>query len=151
MKIRIIKYSPGERLYRPDEISDTILVVLKGEVRLLGLSKSSNEQVTLGLRGPGQIIGWVSLLRASSAEFVQASSDVLALSLSASGFIDIFKTNSEFASYFNSCSSLHESFLVAQSYSDTLPTLPSNFIQHRMILTQIQRYFLLLLVRRALN
>ena len=45
---RIVKYSPGERLYRPDEISDKIFVVIKGEVRLIGLSTSSSEQVTLG-------------------------------------------------------------------------------------------------------
>ena len=96
---KLLKFSPGERLYRPDEISNYVYVVLKGEVRLLGLSTSSQDQVTLDLRGPGQIVGWVSLLRASSTEFVQASTDVVVLALSASGFIDIFKSSPEFFLY----------------------------------------------------
>ena len=33
---KIVNFAPGERILRPDEITDAIFLVLKGQVRMLG-------------------------------------------------------------------------------------------------------------------
>ena len=76
-----LRYSPGERLTRPDEINSSVFLVLTGSVRLIAVGDVREGQFTLDKRGPGQLIGWTSLLRGAPTEYVQASTDVVALSL----------------------------------------------------------------------
>ena len=64
-----LRYTPGERLIRPDEINSGILLILKGSVRLLANGSEEEGQFTLDKRGPGQLIGWTSLLRGAPSEF----------------------------------------------------------------------------------
>ena len=59
----LYRYGPGQLVLRPDEISKDIFLVINGKVRLLAKSQISGETVTLGLRGSGQLLGWVSLLK----------------------------------------------------------------------------------------
>ena len=107
-------FKPGERLLRPDELIDNIFLVVDGNVRLIGFNQN-NEQISLGLRGPGQLLGWVSLMRAIPTEYVQASTEVVAIGFSAKLFVSYLFSNSRFANYFYSLTSLHESYVVAQA------------------------------------
>ena len=50
----------GTRLLRPDELPGEVLLLLSGEVRFL--VRSGNDEITLCKRGPGQLVGWSSLL-----------------------------------------------------------------------------------------
>ena len=84
--IERLRYGPGDRLIRPDEIRSEIHLVLKGQVRLIGIGNEQEGPFTLDKRGPGDLVGWTSLLR-ESTEFVQASTDVVTLSLPAQTFV----------------------------------------------------------------
>ena len=113
----LYRYGPGQLVLRPDEISKDIFLVINGKVRLLAKSQISGETVTLGLRGSGQLLGWVSLLRASPTEWIIASEESLLLSISARNFLKIFSESAEFASCFESLGNAHESFHVAETIS----------------------------------
>ena len=113
----LYRYGPGQLVLRPDEISKDIFLVINGKVRLLAKSQASGETVTLGLRGSGQLLGWVSLLRASPTEWIIASDESLLLSISARNFLKIFSESAEFASCFESLGNAHESFHVAETIS----------------------------------
>ena len=60
----LIRYELGARILSPDQFPPGLLVVLQGDVRLMA-RLSSKRVITLERRGPGQLLGWVSLLRAN--------------------------------------------------------------------------------------
>ena len=138
-KAKYLKFSPGERLSRPDEISDSIFVVLKGEVRIIGFCK-----VQQAADQPRYSWSWSNNWLGKSPQgctndFVRASTDVIAVALSSSQFIDIYKSNPEFARYFDTCSSINESFTLVQSYNDSLAGRP-DFIDNIVEIAGIQRF-----------
>ena len=114
LESRLLEFSPGERVLRPDELNSSVYVAISGYSRLIANATDGNGQISLGKRGPGQLFGWVSLLRADPCEFVQASTDLTLLALPSTVFIDLYLSNSKFADYFNSLVSTHESFFIAQ-------------------------------------
>ena len=95
-----LKYGPGERLIRPDEINSDVSLVLTGSIRLIAIGEEEEGSFTLDKRGPGQLIGWTSLLRGAPSEFVIASTDVVVLSLPADNFVHFIRKfqNSQFIS-----------------------------------------------------
>ena len=55
-----MRYEPGERLIRPDEINLNFSV-LKGSVRLIAYGDKKEGPFTLDKRGPGQLVDDESL------------------------------------------------------------------------------------------
>ena len=115
----------GSRLLRPDELPAEVLLVLKGEVRLL--VKNGNDEITLCKRGPGQLIGWSSLVRAEPCEWVQASTDVELVSFSARLWIQLIREQPDFASYFYKLPGLQEAHAVALAAAELHPRLSKNW------------------------
>ena len=113
---KLITYSPGDRILRPDEISASIFVVISGQVRLLEKDMSDSGLFTLSLRGSGQILGWINLLRGAPTEFVQASVESQILALPASKFVSIYKTTKPFSDFFDSLFNFHEAYKVYSKY-----------------------------------
>ena len=111
----VFKCAVGQRIIRPDVLPDRIFVVLRGKVRFLAQNSTSSR--TLDLRGPGQLIGWVSLLRASPCEWITASEETLLLAISSQFFVDLVNQNINFGNYFGALSSLHEVETIIQSIS----------------------------------
>ena len=122
-----LQYSPGERLLRPDELNSNILLVLEGTIRLIALSDEREGPFTLDKRGPGQLIGWTSLLRGAPTESVQASTDVIALALPAEIFIQFIIKNQTFADYFARLSNQQEAFTVALAAAEQQAKRPENW------------------------
>ena len=114
---KLISCSPGQRLIRPDQLNSFVFLVLQGEVRLIAMDPVEG-QITLKKVGPGQLLGWVSLLRGEPSEFVQASSEVRALALSSVGFVERIRLVPAFANYFQSLSNPLEAYGVAVSALD---------------------------------
>ena len=108
-----LKYGPGERLIRPDEINSDVSLVLTGSIRLIAIGEEEEGSFTLDKRGPGQLIGWTSLLRGAPSEFVIASTDVVVLSLPADNFVHFIREVPEFAIHFCKQSNQHEAYIVA--------------------------------------
>jgi HlyB family type I secretion system ABC transporter len=121
------RYQPGERLLRPDELSDSIFLVLRGDVRLIAIGDQAEGQFSLARRGPGQLLGWVSLLRAAPTEFVHASTNVLVLSLPATRFVNCIRQVPAFADYFSSLTNLQEAYCVAVAAAQLQPRRPANW------------------------
>ena len=122
-----LQYSPGERLLRPDELNSNILLVLEGTIRLIALSDEREGPFTLDKRGPGQLIGWTSLLRGAPTESVQASTEVIALALPAEIFIQFIIKNQTFADYFARLSNQQEAFTVALAAAEQQAKRPENW------------------------
>ncbi len=121
------RFAIGERLLRPDELPAEVLLVLRGEVRLL--ASNSGDPTTLCKRGSGQLLGWSSLLRASPCEWVQASTEVVALAFQADCFVRLARSEKAFGSYFGKLASLHEAYAVAMAAADLHPRLPQGWDQ----------------------
>jgi HlyB family type I secretion system ABC transporter len=102
----------GQRILRPDSLPDQVLLVLSGTVRLL--AKTPRGSRTLDRRGTGQLLGWVSLLRASPCEWVLASEDTVLLGLPAETLVACLETNTSFYEAFAQLRSVHELDAVLQ-------------------------------------
>ena len=122
-----VRFQPGERLLRPDELNSSLYLVLKGEVRLIALGAEDEGQISLGLRGPGQLLGWASLLRAAPTEFVQASTEVVALALPAADFVELLLQHPAFANHFYTLTNLQEAYVVAAAAAELMPKRPANW------------------------
>ena len=111
---QLLQLKPGQKLLSPNQLQDRIYLVVRGQVRYLA-EITSNDVVTLDRRGAGQLLGWVSLLRAESCEWVTASQDSLVLSFSAATFLEAFRRLDAFAQWFRVKSQSHELFTVASA------------------------------------
>ena len=105
----LANFKVGQRLLRPDEINSHLYLVVKGTIRLVGCDPSSKSTISLCKRGPGQLIGWVSLLRSAPTEHVISSTDVVALALPSHIFVSLLHDNNSFLDYFKSLPNIHES------------------------------------------
>ena len=74
-----VSFATGHSLSTNALIPDRVLVILSGRARLLG--EQNGQPVTLGLLGPGSLIGLASLLRAEACEEVSAMEPLEAWSI----------------------------------------------------------------------
>ena len=127
------RYETGQRLLRPDELPDRLLVVLKGQVRLLVMDPADDRPVTLEKRGPGQLLGWSSLLCATSFEWVSASEPCLILSLPAEGFIAALLSSEDFSECFACLPGAQEAYRVALAAAELQPLRVSGWHEDLLI------------------
>lgn len=95
----LVRYELGARLLNTTFASPGLLLLLQGEVRLLA-TLSNQRTITLDRRGPGQLMGWVSLLRGDSCELVQASEPCVCLLIPAGLLIESWRANKQFLDFF---------------------------------------------------
>ena len=112
----VLRCSPGQRILRPDTMPHRVFVVLSGTIRLL--AKTPQGSRTLDRRGKGQLIGWVSLLRAEPCEWVLASEETTLLGISAKNFVACVESNPQFCQSFAELTNLHEIDAVLQQLSN---------------------------------
>jgi len=121
-------FHPGERILRPDELSADIYLVIKGTIRILGPSETG--YITLDKRGPGQLLGWVSLLRAEPSECIQASTEVICLRLPSKNMVSHILNSDSFRKYFNRLYSIDEAYCIAFKAGLESVKKPSNWQDH---------------------
>ena len=102
----LMRCAQGQRILRPDTMPSQVFLVVSGTVRLLADTPEGSR--TLDLRHKGQLIGWVSLLRAQPCEWVLASEETILLGVPAKKFVSCVEANSEFCEAFGKLSNLHE-------------------------------------------
>ena len=95
----LVRYELGARLLTPNLRSPGLLLLLQGEVRILALL-SNQRTITLDRRGPGQMMGWVSLLRGESCELIQASEPCVCLLIPSDLIINAWRSFPEFLQFF---------------------------------------------------
>ena len=103
---KLLSCPMGHRILRPDTLPDRFFLVLSGAVRLLAETPTGSR--SLDVRVQGQMLGWISLLRAEPCEWVIASEDTVLLALPASTFVACLEANPSFCSAFAQLSSRHE-------------------------------------------
>ena len=116
-----VRYEPGDRLLRPDEFFAGILLILEGDVRMISSGDEQEGLFTLEKRGPGQLVGWVSLLRGEPTEFIQASTNVIALKLAGKDFISFVQNNADFANHFFRLTNSQEAYSIASAALELKP------------------------------
>ena len=124
---KLIRFKPGERIIEHDEINRFIYIIVKGSVRLIMNDETGDGLFTLDKRGSGQIIGWTNLLRGEPTEFVQASTDTIALALTSKLFIEYYKLNSDFARYFDELNNIQEAYIVARRAAENEAERPKGW------------------------
>ena len=125
---KLIQLKPGQPLLSRTQLQDRIYLVVRGMMRFLAQT-DSGEALTLELRGSGQFLGWVSLLRGEPCESVIASEESLVLALPAQGFLDAMAATPAFAQWFETKAHAHEAFVVAQAAITQQPQCPSNWLE----------------------
>ena len=125
---KLIRLKPGQQLISQTQLQDRIYLVVRGLMRFLA-ELDSGEAVTLELRGSGQFMGWVSLLRGEACETVIASEETLVLALPAQGFLAGLSANQDFADWFGTKAHSHEAFCVARAALAQQPQRPSNWVE----------------------
>ncbi|XGB43544.1 MAG: peptidase domain-containing ABC transporter [Nodosilinea sp. LVE1205-7] len=84
---QLFRYRVGQPLALREVLSQQVLVILEGQVRLLGQDPRSQQPLTLERLGEGNLVGAVSLVRGLPCETAIASSEVVALNLPAYTFL----------------------------------------------------------------
>jgi len=121
----IVRYELGARLLSPQQMPPGLLVVLQGEVRLMA-TLSSGRTVTLDRRGPGQLLGWVSLMRGNSCELVQAAETCACLLIPSNLLVDGWRQSDAFLQFFANRSTPSELAAVLMAHFRTLVAPPAD-------------------------
>lgn len=108
----LLRCAQGQRILRPDTMPSQVLLVLSGTVRLLAETPQGSR--TLDLRGKGQLLGWISLLRAAPCEWVLTSEDTVLLGVPAKIFVSCAENNSGFFEALSGLRNFHELDVVLQ-------------------------------------
>jgi hypothetical protein len=91
-----LRYRVGQPLLRREVLTQQVIVLLEGQARLLGYDPRTEQPVTLGRFGRGEILGVISLIRGVPCETVIASTEVLALTLPSYTFLNLLNEYPEF-------------------------------------------------------
>ena len=92
--LEIYQCDIGHQLIHKQTLPNSISIVLKGEVRLLGVHHG--QPYTIGRMGPGAIIGLASLLRADGCEQVSAASNLVIARLTDATILELYKSDAVF-------------------------------------------------------
>ena len=91
---RVLRFELGQQLCDPNDIPARILVLLKGQARLVGRHKG--RLTTVGKFGPGSVIGAASLLSGNPCENVIASDEVVAYAIADKDWADLYNSENSF-------------------------------------------------------
>ena len=91
---RMLRFELGQQLSEPGDIPARILVLLKGQARLV--SRHNGRLTTVGKFGPGSVIGAASLLCGNPCENVIASEEVIACAIPDQVWADLYGSESSF-------------------------------------------------------
>ena len=89
-----LHFDLGGQLCEPDEITARILVILQGQIRLVG--RHNGRLTTVGKFGPGSVVGAASLLSGAPCENVIAAEEVIACAVSDQLWRELYSQEASF-------------------------------------------------------
>jgi len=114
-KLQPLRYKMGQALALRERMPTEIQIVYEGQVRLLGYQSQNQMPITLELASPGQMIGWVGLVRGTPCETAIASEESICLSLKADDFWQLYQHYDPFREAVqNQCSAIEIFTLLCQ-------------------------------------
>ncbi|MEA5517089.1 peptidase domain-containing ABC transporter [Nodularia sp. UHCC 0506] len=105
-----LRYRMGKKILIREKMPSQIMIIYQGQVRLLGYDPCNQQELTLGILNPGNVLGCVSLVRGIPCEAAIASSDTVCLTLAASEFLTLLKQEPQLADVFQNKCTLVEIF-----------------------------------------
>jgi subfamily B ATP-binding cassette protein HlyB/CyaB len=109
-KCQLLGYRTGQPLLERERMPTQVAIIFQGQARQLGYDQRSQRLVSLRLVGPKEVLGWASLLRGVPCETALASTDVIAIILSAEDFLSFVQTEPALREAFGDRCSLSEVF-----------------------------------------
>ncbi|MCA1994333.1 MAG: peptidase domain-containing ABC transporter, partial [Coleofasciculus sp. S288] len=107
---QLLRYRMGQAIAVRERMPAQVAILFQGQARLLGYDPRRNTPTTLKLMQPGEIIGWVSLLRGVPCETAIASTEAVCLTLNAPDFLSLLDREPKIALAFRSRCALIEVF-----------------------------------------
>ena len=109
-KLQPLRYRMGQAIAVRETMPAEIAILYEGQARLLGHAPKAIAPATLQLLKPGEIVGWVSLVRGVACETAIASTEAICLTLKAADFLALLEQEPLFADAFHNHCSLIEAF-----------------------------------------
>lgn len=126
-KCQLLRYRPGQAVFEREKMPTQIVMIYEGKARQLAYDQRKQSLVSLRLIGPGEILGWVSLIRGIASDTIIASTEIIAITLPAAEFLNYVKSHSSLREYFQTQVSETEVFellgLELQRRADSLTNL----------------------------
>ena len=107
---QLLRYRMGQAILVKEKMPAQVAILYEGQARLLGYEPRRQAPVTLKLLQPGEIIGWVGLLRGVPCETAIASTESICLIFSASDFLSLLARETALSEAFRSAPALVEIF-----------------------------------------
>lgn len=107
---QLLRYRMGQPIVIREKMPPHISILFQGQARLLGFDPRGSAPITLKLLQPGEIIGWVSVLRGIPCETAIASIESVCFTLNIPDFLRWLDSEPVLASAFRSRCALVEIF-----------------------------------------
>ncbi|HEY9665378.1 MAG TPA: peptidase domain-containing ABC transporter [Coleofasciculaceae cyanobacterium] len=107
---QLLRYRMGQAIVVRERMPAQVSILFQGQARLLGYDPRRNAPITLKLLQPGEIIGWVSLVRGIPCETAIASIESVCLTFLATDFLAWLDQEPVLAAAFRSRCGLIEIF-----------------------------------------
>ncbi|HEY9618326.1 MAG TPA: peptidase domain-containing ABC transporter [Microcoleaceae cyanobacterium] len=99
-RVQFLRYRMGQAIVVRETMPTQVSVLYQGQVRLLGFDPNGQTPTTLKLAEPGEIIGWIGLIRGVPCETAIASTEAICLTIPAAEFLGLMKQHPNFADAF---------------------------------------------------
>ncbi len=109
-KCQLLRYRTGQPLFEREKMPVMVAIIYEGQARVLGYDQRTQMPVSLKLAGPGEILGWASLVRGVPGETAIASKEAIAITLPAADFLEYLDTQANFGQAFRERADLSEVF-----------------------------------------
>ncbi|HEY9837579.1 MAG TPA: cyclic nucleotide-binding domain-containing protein, partial [Vampirovibrionales bacterium] len=106
----LLRYRTGQPIFELGKMPTQVAVIYEGQVRELAYDQRSQSMVSLRLAGPGEILGWGSLVRGVAVDSAIASREVICVCIRASTFLEQVKSEKVFREAFEQQAALNEVF-----------------------------------------
>lgn len=101
-QFRMLRYRMGQAIVVRDRLPGQVTILYEGTARSLGYDPRTKRPVTLKLMQPGDVLGWLGLIRGIPCETAIASDETLCLVISAQDFLNLLKQHSTLDQAFRS-------------------------------------------------
>ncbi|NJO97255.1 MAG: cyclic nucleotide-binding domain-containing protein [Pleurocapsa sp. CRU_1_2] len=109
-KLEPIRYSLGETILLKDRIPSHVIIICRGQVRLLGYDPRRQREISLAKLESKSVVGAISIVRQVYSEIAIASTEVDCFALPCEVFQSLLEKHSHFATYYQQNTSLIEVF-----------------------------------------
>ncbi|MBD2200738.1 MULTISPECIES: macro domain-containing protein [Calothrix] len=109
-QFQLFRYRIGQAIVKREVMPAYVGIVYEGKARLIGYDPHLQAPVTLKLLQPGEMLGWVGLVRGVPCETAIASEETICLVLPSEDFLSVLERESSLANAFQNQCTLIEVF-----------------------------------------